>query len=97
MLYFKFFLMNAAIKKITKYPNEPPPDELLFSGVTAGGVVVCVAITASVIFSLVDKPFESVAVKDSVILSALAGATKVVVKLSALVNVMLVPDVCCQT
>ena len=77
-----------------KYPIEPLPEDSFSIG--GGGSTTGAATTVRVRDLLEDKPFESVAVNDSVISPALEGATKLAAKVVAFVSVMLVPAVCCH-
>ena len=88
--------MRPKIKQSSKYPKVPLPDDEVLTagvgvGVTTGGATI-----VSVIELLVDKPFESVALKDNSTVPAVAGATKFADSVSALFNVTAVPDVCCH-
>ena len=94
MAYFICFLVSNTSIKMMKYPIEPLPEDLFSVG--GIGIAAGIAITVSVIVSLVDSPLESVAVNDSVILPAVAGAIKLATNVSALVKFILVPEVCCH-
>ena len=77
-------------------PNDPPPDDLVLVVGVGAGVVTVAATTVSVIWLVVDRFLESVAVNDSSTVPAVAGATKLADNASALFNVTVVPAVCCH-
>ena len=79
-----------------KYPIEPPPEDLLSTGGVGEGVAIGATTTVKVTFCVLDRPFESVAVNESVISPALAGAIKLVVKDVVVVREILAPAVCCH-
>ena len=86
-----FFLANKDNDKNVNQNIEPPEDF-----VDVGVTITAEAITETVTLPSVEAPLESVAVNLNINESALIGAVKLAVNVSALVNVTVEPAVCSQ-